>query len=948
MRTAPQRVTRIDDGPPRSSPTSTGWIAIIVFLFLAGIGVIAGVAGVGLYASLASGLEDHPVSEMDEYVLPEETIVYDRTGQVELARFGEFKREILTFEEIPPLVLDATTAIEDKTFWENPGFDPVAIVSAGIDSLRGRGRGASTITQQLTRLRLLPDDLLQDPERLAERKLKEIIQSIRLTQAYPGEEGKQHILTAYLNQIYYGNQSYGIKAAARSYFGIEDLAQLTPAQAAILAALPQSPSNHDLVRNAVEECLTADGEVVPQTDEAGDVECEETRLVVPPDTEIVARRNVILGLLAEGRTPMSGDRYSAQDFIDAQDEPVVLAPQTTARWQAPHFVWRVRDELASKLCGEDATCPRLDQGGLRVTTTLDLDVQGAAEKWVKAATIVPRSDNPRRTAERLGLEYERWMANLRDKRLRNGALVALDYQTGELIAYVGSADYYATRSSRRFQPKFDVLGKGFRQPGSAFKPFNYAIGIDDRTMTAASVFMDVGTDFGNDYTPNNADLLERGPVRLRSALQFSLNIPAVKAMAVNDPVNVFARAQEFGMRFRGDASSTGLSLALGTQETLPVDLVTSYGTLANAGRYIGHTTILSVTDRNGEDVLDPYEAPEGEQVVSPEAAWIVTNILAGNTSRSINPYWGEFAIRGPDGRRPATLKTGTNNDAKDLNAYGFIAPPTEEDRAAGAYALAVGAWNGNSDNSAVSTPANPLFSIDVTTHVWQGFLQEVSADWPVRGFERPGGLVREEIDPFTGLLPRGGGETVEEWFIEGTQPTDRLPANTCGEEVLERIGFESRFDNWMEADRDWLRRARRGPGTAGGPDGTRVSYFYNNSFQPFGRSWGPLLGRGCGETPAPTCFAPPTPDASGVVPSFELPSADPSGAPIVLCPTPPPSAPPSETPSQEPTPLPDTPEPEPSPTPTPTPAPTPTPTPTPEPTPTPPPEEPGESGQPGG
>ena len=694
MQTPPQRVTR--QGRPRNDParpTTAGWFALILFFFLAGIGAIGALATISLYTALATGL--NPVTDMEDYELPEESIVFDRNG-TELARFGEFKREVVEFEEIPPILLDATTAIEDKTFWENAGFDPVAIFSAGLDSLRGRGRGASTVTQQLTRMRLLDDDLLQDPGRLAERKLKEIVQSIRLTQHYAGEPGKQDIITAYLNQIYYGNQSYGVKAAARSYFGVNDLSELTPAQAAVLAALPKSPSNYDLVRNAVEECLE------PGENEG---ECAKSQLVVPPDTTVVERRNQILTLMAEdGRTPMSDGQYTAEELLAARDEPVVLVPQTTERWQAPHFVWRVRDELATKLCGEDATCPQLDHGGLRITTTLDLDVQKTAEKWVKAAAVVPFQDNPRRAAERLGLKYEDWMRNLADKRLRNGALVAMDYQTGELIAYVGSADYYSTKHNKRFQPKYDVVGNGYRQPGSAFKPFNYAIGIDSGKLTAGTVLMDVGTDFGNDYTPNDADRLERGPLTVRNALQFSLNIPSVKALQVNDPATVFERAQEFGLRFRGDSSNAGLSLALGTQETPPVDLATGYATIANGGRYIGNTSILTVKDRSGEDVVDPYEPPEPTQVISPQAAYITTNILAGNTNRNINPFWGKFALRGPDGeRRPATLKTGTNNDAKDLNAYGYIAPPTREQREDGEYALVVGAWNGNSDNSEVST-----------------------------------------------------------------------------------------------------------------------------------------------------------------------------------------------------------------------------------------------------
>jgi len=248
--------SRYDDSwqptPPRRS--TLGWLALIVFTFLAGVGIIAALATVIIFRSLTSGLEDP--RKLTQYQLPEETVLYDRTGKIELARFGQFNRDVATYDEIPPILLDATTAVEDKTFWENAGFDPLAIMSAGLDSLRGAGRGASTITQQLVRARLLQADLVQDPNRTFERKLKEIVQSIRVTQAFPGEEGKRQIITAYLNQNYYGNQSYGVKAAARSYFGV-DRKQITPAQAAILAALPKSPSNYDLVRNAVEGCTVS-------------------------------------------------------------------------------------------------------------------------------------------------------------------------------------------------------------------------------------------------------------------------------------------------------------------------------------------------------------------------------------------------------------------------------------------------------------------------------------------------------------------------------------------------------------------------------------------------------------------------------------------------------------------------------------------------------------------
>ena len=283
--------------------------------------------------------------------------------------------------------------------------------------------------------------------------------------------------------------------------------------------------------------------------------------------------------------------------------------------------------------------------------------------------------------------------------------------------------------------------------------------------------------------------------------------------------------------------------------------------------------------------MPPYAPPAGKQAVSPQAAFIVTDILAGNTNPSVNPFWGKFAIDGPGGRRPATLKTGTNNDAKDLNAYGYIAPPTAGGRNAGAYALAVGVWNGNSDNSLVSTARAPLFSIDVSTFVWQGFLNEASAKWPVTNFQKPAdGLVRVKIDPWTGLKVTSG-PSVDEWFIVGTEPKDTIGPDTCGIDVVLKVNVESGFGSWITADRDWLRRAGRGAGVVGGPERTRTAYFYNGAFRPYGNSWGALVRGSCGQpSPAPSCYVVPTPDPAGVVPSFAIPTPIGSGPAAVACP----------------------------------------------------------------
>ena len=710
-------------------------IPVLVYGAMATVSVIAFLGVIGLFLSYSSGLPDpHDLTTIQP---AQESIIYDR-NMVELARFsaGE-RREVVAFEDIPPILIDATTAIEDKTFWTNTGFDPLGIVAAAIDSIRGRARGASTITQQLVRQRLLDTDLVAQTGRLPERKIKELIQSVRVTQAFPGDAGKQQIMAAYLNQNFYGNNSYGVKTAARSYFGVKDLSKLTVAQAAILAGLPQAPGSYDLVRNAEEI-------------DVGDARCPDptkTCLIVPADSAIVQRRDYILRLLAEdpSRLHQSGSTYSRQDFLDAINDPVVrrqTRPPDSTR--APHFVWYVRDQLTTALCGEETTCPQLEQGGLRVVTTLDWKVQQVAQKWVAVAALAPHQANPRAYAKARGVTYQPWMRALENNQVWNGALSAIDYQTGEIIAYVGSADYYGKKKGKKFQPQFDVLTDGWRQPGSAFKPFNYATGINDKTFTASTMFMDVTTDFGK-FTPTDFDQLERGPLRLRRALQFSLNIPAVKALAINGIGHVYDMARKFGLDFQLPKEQAGLSMALGTVEVHPLDLTTAYSTLANERRVPGQRGDPVGAHRGRQGGAGPAGlrgAQAAGEVVSPQAAYIVTDILAGNTDPAQNPVWGTMHLTSATGRRrPAALKTGTNNDAKDLSAYGYIAPPTAGGRKQGEYALAMGVWMGNSDASPVGSAADPVFSLDTAGPLWQAVMNEVTRDWRVNDFQRPSGIV---------------------------------------------------------------------------------------------------------------------------------------------------------------------------------------------------------------
>ncbi len=880
-----QRQRRTGNGRQGGAGGAASAVAVALPLFLFGSFALLALTGfvtvVGAYGYYSRDLTD-PKQVLSGLAFNQQTVVYDSSGKVELARFGDEKREVVPFEGIPDVLIDATTSIEDKTFWTNAGFDPIGIIKAGLDTLSGNERGASTITQQLVRARLLPTSAFQGSR--YERKIKEIIQSIRLTEAYSGEEGKRQIMAAYLNNNFYGNQSYGIKAAAKSYFGITDLSKLTLAQAAILAAIPKSPTTYDLARNAIEQ---AGPDGTPQ-------------LVVPASATIVQRRNLVLNQMLANRV-LTRTSISDDEIQAAREEPVVLVAQRAANWRAPHFVWQVRKDLGTLLCGAEQAdnCERLDTGGYRVITTLDWNMQKSAEKWVRAAVLAPNAKDTTAYLKALKLPDLAWVNKLSGKNVHNGALVAIDYRTGRILAYVGSASYYASSSDPTFQPQFDVLADGWRQPGSAMKPINYITGLQDRTLTAASLLMDVATDFGGKYSPSDADNLERGPLRLRQALSFSLNIPAVKAAAINGPDHVFDVARRFGLRFQKDQNTAGVSIGIGTLEVHPLDLVGAYGAIANGGVLMPRTTITSVVDPSGTDVWQQADTPAvGTPVVSPQAAFVMNDILASNTDPKQNPYWGKFRITDAGTRRPAALKTGTTNDTKDLAAYGYLAPPDDPTQPA----IAVGVWMGNSDNS----QTKGVFSLESTAPLWQAFLSEVSEGMPIASFKQPDGIVQARVDTYSGLLPGPfTTRTVNEFFIDGTVPT-RIDDTKVGVDIdtvtgllwqegclgpmetrgfLDLSGIEQGFPNWKPYTDDWIARARKGPGVAGGPDKTRTSYFYNRSYQPYGASWGAPF--------APTETCTPLPPQPSIVP------CDPT-----LGPCPPPCDPtlgPCETPSIPPT-----------------------------------------------
>ena len=459
-----------------------------------------------------------------------------------------------------PWLIDATTAVEDKTFWENAGFDPVGIVSAAIDTASGNGRGASTITQQLVRARLLPPSAFEGSR--YERKIREIIQSIRLTQEYPGHvearrpDHDRLPEPELLRQPELRRQGRGARATSAS----TTCTKLTLAQAAILAGIPQSPTTFDLVKNAEETCAV-------KVAEGADCPSGKTQLEVPDTSAVVERRNKILDLMKTRSVLTAGQFTRTPTTKRPRRNRSSSDPPASANWLAPHFVWQVRHQLGVILCGEELadTCEKVDTGGYKVITTLDWKLQKKAEKWVKAAAIAPNRKDTAGYLRSINVSYSSWIRNLKGRGIYNAALGAVDYRTGEIMAYVGSGSYYEKAHGKKFQPQYDVLGDGWRQPGSAFKPINYLTGIEDKTMTASTMFMDVVTNFGGGWAPGDADLHERGPLRLRQAIQMSLNIPAIKAALDQRPgPRLRVRRARWASSRKSTKNPAGGSIGIGT------------------------------------------------------------------------------------------------------------------------------------------------------------------------------------------------------------------------------------------------------------------------------------------------------------------------------------------------------------------------------------------------
>lgn len=617
-------------------------------------------------------------AHLSERPVAQSTAIYDRNGELLYQVYNEQNRTLVKLSDLPQHVINATLAAEDANFYSHGGVDLKGALFAAYQTATGQVQGGSTITQQLVKNTLLTN------QRSLDRKAKELILSMRLEKQYTKDE----ILQMYLNEIPYGGEVYGIQAAAKTYLG-KDAKDLTVAEAALLAGLPQSPSRYSPFLNP-QAALGRQQYVLYLMNKSG---------FIDQDTQLVAKNQQI----------------------------AFASPQVTIN--APWFTLWVKDQLEQQYGKR-----MVEEGGLRVTTTLDMKMQVTAEEEV------------RQQLDRLAAGH----ANA-----SQASLLSLDPKTGQILAMVGSRDY--------FDNEYDGQVNGtlaYRQPGSSIKPFVYLTGLTTGKFTTASVLNSTPTAFfvgaGQPmYKPNESDGKHWGPILFRDALANSRNVPAVQVMSaigLNSMINTTTLA---GIpTYAEHPGSYGLSLALGGGETRMIDIATGFMTLANNGSYHPTSAILKIETAQGKLI---YQAPsvENEQHFDPRQAYIITNILSDNIARQ--------KLFGANNQlqigRPAAVKTGTTDNNKDAWTIGFT--PN----------LLTAVWVGNFDGA----PMNGIMGSTGATPIWNHFMKRSLEAMPVEYFTRPSGLVEKAITS-SGQLACGDAPSYRvELFVAGTEPTNCLP-----------------------------------------------------------------------------------------------------------------------------------------------------------------------------
>lgn len=643
---------------------SWGWF--LITLFLAGSLVM-----VGLFAWAS---RDLPTPEgIARRVIPLSTKIYDRTGKTILYDIhGAERRTVIELKDMPDYLKWATITAEDRTFYEHKGFKFTSMLRALFVNLvqGGRVQGGSTITQQFIK------NAIVGGEKSYLRKIKELILAYQIEKRF----SKDEILKLYLNEIPYGSNAYGVEAAAQTFLG-KSAHGLNLAESALLASLPKATTYYSPWGNHRDE--------------------------------LIARQHYILDSLVELGYIKPTEAESAKKFeikFQTRRENII----------APHFIFYIKELLAEKY-GERT----VEQGGLKIITTLDLDKQKMAEEVITASAKKNLSFNA-----------------------GNASLVALDVPTNQILAMVGSRDYFDDKIAGQVN-----VSTRPRQPGSSFKPIVYATAFGEG-FTPDTILFDVVTTFKTDaknYIPHNYDGKERGPISLRQALAGSLNIPAVKLLYLTGIDQVLETAQKLGYTTLNDRSRFGLSLVLGGAEVSLLEHTSVYATFAREGTVKTVSGILKVEDFQG-NVLEEYKERVGERVLDEQAVRTLTNVLSDNEVRSFI-FGAQNYLTLPD--RPVAAKTGTTNDFRDAWTLGYTPQ------------LAVGVWVGNSNNTEMKKGADGSV---LAAPIWQDFFKRANANVPVQEFVAP--------EPKSGNKPILNGQLGELVMIDkltGKRATDLTP-----------------------------------------------------------------------------------------------------------------------------------------------------------------------------
>lgn len=646
-----------------SGLVTVGFIFLILFL-------VGATVAFGFFA------RDLPSpNKLSERNFEQSTKIFDRNGVLLYNVFGERNRTLVKLDKIPKDLQNATVAIEDKNFYEHEGFDIYGIARAAKEAAFERKlTGGSTLTQQLVKNALL------SPERTVIRKIKEFILAIQIERRYTKDE----ILQMYLNEVPYGGTAWGVETASQQYFG-KHVWELSLVESATMAGLPQKPTVYSPFGSNPKAYVER--------------------------TKDVLRR-------------MREDKYITRQQEEKAIEalPKVKFASFGEGIKAPHFSIHVKNLLEEKYGAK-----LVQEGGLEVTTSLDIKLQNMAQKIIA----------------------DEIKANGASLRMSNAAAVIENVKTGEILAMVGSKDYFA----KDIQGNFNVATQGLRQPGSALKPFNYVTGFE-KGYTPATVFIDERTDFGGGYVPGNYCNCFNGPLPVRVALASSRNIPAVKMLGVNGVSTMIETLKKFGITTLNNPNEYGLSLTLGGGAIKLYELTNAYSIMGNSGKVVSPTAILKITDSEG-NIIEEFKPPKSsKQAVKPEHAYLINNILSDPRAKYLD--YGSFWAHQLNFQTNLAVKTGTSEQKIDNWSFGYTP------------SYAVGVWVGNNDN----TPMHPSLSSGVTgaAPIYRRIMEKVLAGKKIDNFGRAPGVVSMKVDALTGQKPVKGSKTRTDVFTKWQPP----------------------------------------------------------------------------------------------------------------------------------------------------------------------------------